>query len=103
MKNETTLWEMAENLNQTICVRLVGPIYGVYYPHRKTGDLYIAPDNLPIRCCQCDQDIPADDGFVSWSKHIRSHSRRRLSKPIIFTAKDNDGKVISMQEKVNAG
>lgn len=93
-----TPWGLANSLNQAICARVLGPMYAVYYPWRKTGDLYVAIDGHPIRCCQCDQDIPVDTGLKAWRDHIRSHARRKLKNPIIFVGKDNDGKVHAAQE-----
>lgn len=92
-------WDLAKSLNQAIVNRIIGPMYGVYYPYRKSGDLYVALDGHPIRCCQCGQDIPVDDGLESWRQHIRLHSRRKLVNPIVFVGRDNDGKLYAAQEK----
>ena len=92
-------WDLAKSLNQTIVILIVGPMYGVYYPHRKTGDLYVAISGHPIRCCQCNQDIPVDDGLESWQEHIRLHSRRKLVNPILFVGKDTGGKLFTAQKK----
>ena len=101
MKEQTTpSWDLAKSLNQTICARVFGPMYGVYYPWRKTGDLYVAVDGHPIRCCQCDQDIPVDDSLKSWREHIRKHARRKLINPIIFAGRDNEGKIHAVQESL---
>jgi hypothetical protein len=93
-------WGLAKSLNQAICTRVFGPMYGVYYPWRKSGDLYVAVDGHPIRCCQCDQDIPVDGGLKSWREHIRKHARRKLINPIIFAGRDNEGKVHAAQERL---
>jgi hypothetical protein len=93
-------WELAKSLNQAICARVIGPMYGVYYPWRKSGDLYVAVEGHPIRCCQCDQDIPVDGGLKSWREHIRKHARRKLINPIIFAGRDNEGKVHAAQERL---
>jgi hypothetical protein len=92
-------WDLAKSLNQAICVRIMGPMYGVYYPYRKTGDLYVAIEDHPIRCCQCDADIPVDKGLKAWRQHIRDHSRRKLVNPIIFAGRDNEGELHVAQEK----
>ena len=92
-------WDLAKSLNQAICVRIMGPMYGVYYPYRKTGDLYVAIEDHPIRCCQCDADIPVDEGLKAWRQHIRDHSRRKLVNPIIFAGRDNEGQAHAVQEK----
>jgi len=89
--------DLAKSLNQTIITRIFGPMYGVYYPHRKTGDLYVAIDGHPIRCCQCDANIPVDDGLRAWRDHIRSHSRRKLVNPMIFLDRDNKGELYVAQ------
>jgi len=92
-------WDLAKSMNQTIVHRIIGPMYGVYYPYRKTGDLYVALDGHPIHCSQCDADIPVDAGLEAWRQHIRSHSRRKLVNPIVFVAKDNEGDLHVAQEK----
>jgi len=91
--------DLAKSLNQAICYQIIGPMYGVYYPWRKSGDLYMANEGRPIFCCQCDQDIPVDDGLKSWREHIRKHARRKLTNPIIFVGRDNEGKVYAAQER----
>ena len=93
-------WDLARELNQAIVGRILGPMYAVYYPYRKSGDLYVAIDGSPIHCCQCDEDIPVDGGLKSWREHIRKHSRRKLVKPIMIIAADNEGKVHVVQEKL---
>jgi len=103
MANETkpqTPWDLARSLNQAIVARILGPMYAVYYPYRKTGDLYVAIEGYPIRCCQCDEDIPVDDSLVAWREHIRKHSRRKLVNPIVFVGRDNEGKIHAAQEKL---
>ena len=92
-------WELAKSLNQAICARVFGPIYAVYYPWRKSGDLYVA-NGYSIRCCQCDQDIPVDDSLKAWRAHIRKHARRKLINPIIFAGRDNWGKAHAAQERL---
>jgi len=91
--------ELARSLKQTIVARVIGPMYGVYYPYRKSGDLYVALDGHPIHCCQCDQDIPVDASLESWRQHIRKHSRRKLVNPIVFAVRDNEGEMHVYQEK----
>lgn len=94
-------WELAKSLNQAICARVLGPMYAVYYPWRKSGDLYVAIDGHPIHCCQCDEDIPVDGSLKAWREHIRSHARRKLVNPIIFAGHDNEGKLHMAQEKLS--
>ena len=91
--------ELAKSLNQAICARITGPMYAVYYPYRKSGDMYVAIEGYPIHCCQCEQDIPVDDSLKAWREHIRKHARRKLVNPIIFADIDNDGKPYVAQEK----
>jgi hypothetical protein len=95
----TNPWDLAKEKNQALVVRIIGPMYGVYYPWRRTGDLYVAMEGHPIRCCQCEQDIPCDAGLEDWLTHIRSHARRKLVNPIVFIAEDNEGKLVVAQEK----
>jgi len=95
-------WELAAYLNQTIVARVLGPMYGVYYPYRKTGDSYVAIEGHPIRCCRCDADIPVDAGLRAWRDHIRSHSRRKLVNPMIFMTRDNEGKLHVAEEKLGS-
>jgi len=100
MTEPKTPWDLAKSLNQTIVARLFGCMYAVYYPYRKTGDLYVAIEGDPIHCCQCDEDIPVDDSLVAWREHIRKHSKRKLVNPIVFVGRDNEGKIHAAQEKV---
>jgi hypothetical protein len=99
-EEKQTPWGLAKKLNQTIVFRIIGPMYGVYYPYRKTGDMYVACEGHPIRCCQCDEDIPVDDSLVRWREHIRKHSRVKLVNPIVFVGRDNEGKIHAAQEKI---
>jgi hypothetical protein len=92
--------ELAHTLNQTVCNRIIGAMYGVYYPWRKSGDLYIAMDDKPIHCCQCDRDILVDKGLESWREHIKEHAHRKLVNPILFMGSDNNGKPYTAQEKL---
>jgi hypothetical protein len=97
----TTASELAKSLNQTVCIRVIGPMYGVHYPWRKTADLYVAMEGSPIKCCQCDEGIPVDAGLKSWREHIRHHARRKLVNPIMFVGRDNDGKPYASQERLD--
>src|SRR5271157_3215964 len=94
VKKSTTAWDLAKSINQTIVVRIIGPMYGVYYPWRKTADMYVAVDGHPIKCCQpkCEAEIPCQNGLDDWITHIKGHARCKLVKPIVFTGMDNDGK-----------
>ncbi len=70
-------WDMAKGTGRTIITPVLGPMVGVYYPHRKTGDLYVALKDEPVFCCQCEAKFPMAD----LSKHIDSHdTRKRKSK-----------------------
>ena len=65
-------WDMAKGTGKTIITRVMGPMIGVYYPHRKTGDLYVALRGEPVFCCQCEAKFPIAD----LPKHIESHDTR---------------------------
>ena len=80
MKADRTPWEFAKDEGKTVIVRLFGPMVGVYYPYRKTGDLYVALKEHPIHCCQCDQDVP-DGEFL---EHVKSHNREKRKYPKII-------------------
>jgi hypothetical protein len=69
-------WDMAKGTGKTIITPVMGPMIGVYYPHRKTGDLYVALGGKPVHCCQCDADFPLEE----LSAHIESHDTRRRKK-----------------------
>lgn len=62
---------------------IVGPMIGVWYPYRKTPDLYIALDGKPILCTQCEQTFPVEQ----FTEHIDNHDRRnqRQELPISET------------------
>ncbi len=76
---KVTPWEYAAAEGKTVIGRVFGPMVGVYYPDRKTADLYVAVTGSPIHCCQCDSDL-ADDGVAFWA-HIQQHNRRRRKYP----------------------
>jgi len=65
-------WDMARGTGKTIITPLLGPMIGVYYPHRKTGDLYVAARGELVFCCQCKAKFPQAD----FPKHIDSHDTR---------------------------
>jgi len=69
-------WGMAEGTGKTIITRVMGPMIGVYYPHRKTGDLYVALSGKPVFCCQCEAQFPLSE----LPQHIESHDTRRKKK-----------------------
>ena len=65
-------WDMARGTGKTIITPVMGPMIGVYYPHRKTGDLYVALKGEPVFCCQCEARFPIAD----LPQHIESHDTR---------------------------
>lgn len=65
-------WDMARGTGKTIITPVMGPMIGVYYPHRKTGDLYVALKGEPVFCCQCEAKFPIAD----LPQHIESHDTR---------------------------
>lgn len=70
-KKETP-WDMAKTTRKTIITPVMGPMIGVYYPYRKTGDLYVLLKGEPVFCCQCEEKFP----LSQLHKHIQSHDRR---------------------------
>ena len=68
-----TPWDMAKETGKTIITPVMGPMIGVYYPYRKSGDLYVALKGEPVFCCQCEAKFP----FEKLSQHIDSHDRRK--------------------------
>lgn len=67
-------WDIAKETGKTIIRCIVGPMLGVYYPYRKTGDLYVALGrDEPVFCCQCEAKFPLKE----LPQHIESHDRRR--------------------------
>ena len=76
---KTTLeapWDRAKRTGKTIITPVMGPMIGVYYPYKKTGDLYVALKGKPVFCCQCKAKFPMKD----LPQHIDSHDRRRKKK-----------------------
>lgn len=59
----------------------------VFYPHRKTPDLYGVAEGRPIRCFQCETDVKVE----AFYHHIRSHGQQSKNKPILVT--DGKGKL----------
>lgn len=79
-------WELAAAEGKTIIGRVFGPMIGVYYPYRKSGDLYVVIEGSPIHCCQCEDDL-ADDGVCFW-EHIQKHNKHRRKYPGVIVGKD---------------
>lgn len=92
-------WDLAAEKNQTLVVRLLGPIWGVYYPHRKSADCYLTFDDKSVKCCQCEKDIVLENNELGpWIEHIKSHSRKKLVNPVVFIAWQ-DGQHYVAEEK----
>lgn len=45
----------------------------VYYPYRKTTDLYVTVKDKPVFCAQCSESFPIESLIL----HIVSHDRRK--------------------------
>lgn len=71
---------MAKGTGQVIVTRMFGPIMGVYYPHRKSPDCYVAGPDDVIKCCQeeCGVEFPAGE----LSDHIDFHDTRKGKRTI---------------------
>lgn len=76
-------WELAAKEGKTIIARAIGPMIAVYYPYRKSGDLYVvgpgSPDKSITHCCRekCDIDFPTKD-FLA---HVMMHNKARRKFP----------------------
>jgi hypothetical protein len=73
-------WEVAVMQGKTVVTRAFGMMVGVYYPHRKTGDLYVIHGDgkeSTAYCCQCDRTFPKD-GFID---HVNSHNKQLKKYP----------------------
>lgn len=80
--------ELAKKEGKTIIQRVMGPMVAVYYPYRRSGDLYVIADDGPnqiAHCCQdgCDCDIPITD-FI---KHVNQHNRQFRKYPDLIIDK----------------
>jgi hypothetical protein len=69
-------WEIAQKEGKTIITGIIGMMVGVYYPYRRTGDLYVVHDNT-AHCCQCEKDFPVSDFF----NHVNSHNKQLKKYP----------------------
>ena len=71
-------WEVAQEEGKTAICRVFGPMIAVYYPYRRTGDMYVAiKGHSTVHCCQCYEDVP-NDGFLD---HVRHHNRFERKYP----------------------
>jgi uncharacterized C2H2 Zn-finger protein len=73
-------WEVAKKEGKTAVTRAFGPMVGVYYPYRKSGDLYVVNGDekgATIYCCQCDQVFPKAD----FTSHVNSHNKHLKKYP----------------------
>lgn len=76
--------DLAKQEGKTVIVNLIGPMVGVYYPYRKSGDLYVTGTDGNSHCCQCDRDFPTEQ-FID---HINSHNKQFKKYPdLIIDAK----------------
>ncbi len=72
--------DLARDTGKTIICKVLGPMVGVYYPYKRTGDLYVVgPGDLEgnSHCCQCDADFPTKE-FIS---HVNKHNSRLRKYP----------------------
>ena len=72
--------EVAAKEGKTAVTRAFGPMVGVYYPYRQTGDLYVIHGDgkeSTAYCCQCDQTFPKAD-FIN---HVNSHNKKLKKYP----------------------
>lgn len=76
MTEQKAPWDIARDSGKTIITPVMGPMIGVYYPYRKTGDLYVALKGEPVFCCQCEEKFPLKD----LPGHIDGHDRRKRRK-----------------------
>lgn len=81
-ETKPTPCEYAAAEGKTVVGRMFGPMVGVYYPYRKSGDLYVAVKGSPIHCCQCEEDLP-DDGVSFWA-HIQRHNQKPRKYPSVI-------------------
>jgi hypothetical protein len=73
-------WEVAAKEGKTAVTRAFGMMVGVYYPYRKTGDLYVVHGDNGVKtvyCCQCEQSFQKDD-FIN---HVNSHNKQLKKYP----------------------
>ncbi len=76
-------WELANKEGKTFVLKMLGTMVAVYYPYRKSGDLYVVGPDGPgqvFHCCQqCDADFPIDK-FI---EHVNSHNKHLKRFPVI--------------------
>ena len=77
-------WELAKREGKTVICKIMGPMVSVFYPYRKSGDLYIVGPDSPesiIHCCQsCDKDFPTKD----FLEHIQFHNKMKRKYPNVI-------------------
>ena len=73
METKLEARDLAAKEGKTVVRRIIGPMVGVYYPYRRSGDLYVLDsDKGTTHCCQCDQDLPTE-GFL---EHVNTHNSK---------------------------
>lgn len=65
-------------IKATIIQQAGGMIF-VKYPHFKSPHLYLGFKGHPVHCCQCDTDIPENDG-EAFFEHIILYSKHKHHK-----------------------
>ncbi len=73
-------WELAKEAGKTIICRVLWPMVGVYYPYRKSGDIYVIGadgTNQVAHCQVCDCDFPISE----FLEHVNKHNKQRNKYP----------------------
>jgi len=73
-------------IKETIIQQAGGMIF-VKYSHFKSPHLYMGIKGHPIHCCQCDADIPENDG-EAFIEHIILHSKRKNHRFLVSLTPD---------------
>ena len=70
--------DLAAKEGKTVICRIMGPMIAVFYPYRRSGDMYIVDSDKEVtHCCQCDQDFPTE-GFL---EHVNTHNSKLRKYP----------------------
>ena len=72
--------DLAAKEGKTVIYRIMGPMVAVFYPYRRSGDMYVVGPEEVTHCCQCDQDFPTE-GFL---EHVNTHNSKLKKFPDII-------------------
>lgn len=80
-------WELAAKEGKTVIYKIMGPMVGVHYPYRKSGDMYVVGPDGPNQVAHCCQDCDCDFPIGKFLEHVNGHNKRLKRFPDVIIDK----------------